>query len=916
MEEIRKLSTILFADIAGYTAMMQKDERHALGILNQFKEILETYVPQHKGIIVQYFGDGCLLSFESATDGVTCASALQSSLVHQQIPVRIGMHLGEVIFKNNNVFGDGVNIASRIETMGVAGSIIISKAIRDQIKNNSAFQLSSLGAFQFKNVDTPMQIFALANEGLTVPKRQEMKGKLKEEEGSLFQQLWKKRIPQILAVYILLAWLGVQLFDWALHQFGISPHWAQIFFISILGLIPSLLVYLNNQERVSKGQLKLGEKILFPSNLILVGAVLFFIFRTTDLGATSKDITFTDLDGGVVTKTIIKEEFKKRFPIFSFEPMKKDSVNEWIGNALGVYINFKLRQNEYLSPYFIQQPLDKIHAHLTKVEKVQRAKTATESFYIDGQYQVIDDQYEVISALRNRKSGNLIKERRFISNDLLTLMDSVGRFMIQSVGLSPSQIEANPDLSVREMATDKVEALKHFIISLTGLGDLYINLEKAIELDSTFALALQGYAAKNYYYQRGSLETKRAINQAMRHRKRLPYAYQIALRVQKHLIYREWEKAEELLKIQLEIEPNNDLYNNSLLNVYFKTGQYDKQVEHSEDRFARDPTPTNGLQSIRALMVNGQADKVIGRVKNYLLLDPQNVSALELLTQAYILSGDLDKAKKTCEKIILINPELEPYISKNLEALDYMETHPINQEDLSKFVGVFRSIYSEQIIENRLLNGLLYSKAFHQNGIYLYPAGENQLKSGKIYGGREMGLLINSEGKVYGFKNTETEKIKSTSYYYYWKQDSTIWQAEDLLRKGDYEKAQIAYQKAIDQHPEHYYLQQAKQHLDYVQSQSKAELLENFQRLVGQYGEIDVWIENGLLYYKKLGISRRIFRPLSRNRFTTLLNYAHNYEIIEKGGQVVAIQGSHYNLEKREWEKSPNWYFERTEKLD
>jgi adenylate cyclase len=69
MEEIRKLSTILFADIAGYTAMMQKDERHALASLNQFKEILDTCVPEYKGTIVQYFGDGCLLSFESTTRG-------------------------------------------------------------------------------------------------------------------------------------------------------------------------------------------------------------------------------------------------------------------------------------------------------------------------------------------------------------------------------------------------------------------------------------------------------------------------------------------------------------------------------------------------------------------------------------------------------------------------------------------------------------------------------------------------------------------------------------------------------------------------------------------------------------------------------------------------------------------------------
>jgi class 3 adenylate cyclase len=454
MEEIRKLSTILFADIAGYTAMMQKDERYALGSLNQFKDILEACVPEYKGTIVQYFGDGCLLSFESTTHGVSCALALQNSFMQQQIPVRIGMHLGEVVFKNNNAFGDGVNIASRVESMGVAGSIMVSKVIRDQIKNNSDFQLAPLGAYQFKNVETPMQIFAVANEGLTIPKRQEMKGKLKEEQGSLFQQLWKKRIPQILGVYILLAWLGVQLFDWALHQFGISPHWAQIFFITILGIIPSLLVYLNNRERLSQGRLKLREKILFPSNFILVGAVLFLMFRTSDLGATSKNITFTDVDGSEVSQTIIKDEFKKRFPVFPFEPMKQDSLHEWIGFALGEFISYKANQNKYISSYYSQQARDRVHTPLTKVEKIQRAQTANVPFYIDGQYQVIDDQYEYIPAVRNKKTGKVIKERRFVGKDPFLLMDSVGNFVLQSTGLSSAQLAENPDLSIREMASD------------------------------------------------------------------------------------------------------------------------------------------------------------------------------------------------------------------------------------------------------------------------------------------------------------------------------------------------------------------------------------------------------------------------------------------------------------------------------
>ena len=177
MSETRKLATVLFADIAGYTALMQKNEQQALQFLTSFKEVLELQTQHHNGQIVQFFGDGCLLSFESSTQAVECAVALQDSFIDSHMPVRIGMHLGETVFKNDNAFGDGVNIASRIESLGIPGSILLSKSIRDQVRNKTEFQLVSLGHFAFKNVDEPMEVFAISNEGLVVPKSGEISGK-------------------------------------------------------------------------------------------------------------------------------------------------------------------------------------------------------------------------------------------------------------------------------------------------------------------------------------------------------------------------------------------------------------------------------------------------------------------------------------------------------------------------------------------------------------------------------------------------------------------------------------------------------------------------------------------------------------------------------------------------------------------
>lgn len=183
MTEQRRLAVIMFADIAGYTAMMQQNEETALESLNRFKEALYATVKEFHGEIIQFYGDGCLSVFTSAADAVSCAKILQENFMKSPaVPVRIGIHLGDVIFKEGNVFGDCVNITSRIESMGIPGAVLVSDAIKTQIKNKPEFRLTSLGNYEFKNVDEPMEVFALTGNGFLIPDRQTITGKFKERK--------------------------------------------------------------------------------------------------------------------------------------------------------------------------------------------------------------------------------------------------------------------------------------------------------------------------------------------------------------------------------------------------------------------------------------------------------------------------------------------------------------------------------------------------------------------------------------------------------------------------------------------------------------------------------------------------------------------------------------------------------------
>ena len=184
MSQARQLAAIMFTDIVGYTAMMQADEQKAVAVIKHYNSTLEKLVRQFNGEVLNYYGDGSLCIFHSATDAANCSLAIQKELkTEPAVPLRIGLHIGEVFFEDAKALGDGVNVASRVQSLGQANTILVSDEFHNKIKNNSSISTISLGQFHFKNVDKPLEVFAISNEGLFVPQRSKMEGKLKKRPG-------------------------------------------------------------------------------------------------------------------------------------------------------------------------------------------------------------------------------------------------------------------------------------------------------------------------------------------------------------------------------------------------------------------------------------------------------------------------------------------------------------------------------------------------------------------------------------------------------------------------------------------------------------------------------------------------------------------------------------------------------------
>jgi class 3 adenylate cyclase len=165
---MRKLAAIMFTDIVGYTALMGEDEAKALQLLQHNRELLKPIIKQFHGEWLKEIGDGTLSSFRSAVEAVNCALAIQQILQDDpELKLRIGIHLGDVVFEEGDVFGDGVNIASRIEPLAEPGCVCVSEQVYEAIRNKPGIGATLLGEKKLKGVDHPVKIYAVT--GIRTP---------------------------------------------------------------------------------------------------------------------------------------------------------------------------------------------------------------------------------------------------------------------------------------------------------------------------------------------------------------------------------------------------------------------------------------------------------------------------------------------------------------------------------------------------------------------------------------------------------------------------------------------------------------------------------------------------------------------------------------------------------------------------
>src|SRR5277367_5875794 len=178
MSQTRRLAAILAADVAGYSRLMGADEEGTHERLKALRhELIDPKITEHHGRIVKTTGDGMLVEFASVVDAVRCAVEVQQAMPERntgvaadsRIELRIGINLGDVIVEGDDLYGDGVNIAARIEALADAGGVFVSNTVHDHVRDRLPFLFEDLGEQQVKNIARPVRVYRVHDTAAKSP---------------------------------------------------------------------------------------------------------------------------------------------------------------------------------------------------------------------------------------------------------------------------------------------------------------------------------------------------------------------------------------------------------------------------------------------------------------------------------------------------------------------------------------------------------------------------------------------------------------------------------------------------------------------------------------------------------------------------------------------------------------------------
>ena len=760
MKDVRKLAAIVFTDIVGYTSMMEENEQKALKVLRKKRELLQNLISDFNGQHLKEVGDGDLMMFESATSAVDFATKVHEKTIENGLfKITAAVHLGDVVIENDDVFGSGVNIASRLHVLAKPGQTIISDSIYMQIKNKPEFEINSLGQKKVKGIADKIKVYSIGDS----PEEQEDQV---DEKIPLFQDLLARRVPQFVGIYFAFTWGVIQFVNWLVDRYLLSPYLIDLCFAISVSMIPSILILSYFHGKPGKDRWTRVEKVAIPINAIVSAIILFFVFYPKDLGATTKEIKMIDEDGNKLVKTIVKSEFKKNIVIFPFENRNNaEDEYSWLISGIPSVLDVDLTQDSYIvnqTDYvlgYLYNTNQSIFEPIPIKEKKSLCDRMHAEYFVSGNYSVDNDNFKITFDLFDVSNLKVIdrKEYQVPIDDLFSLIDQISLDIRIGLDIPSAYIKSNQDVPVTEIFTDSIEAFSYYVKALNlwyydnNIVDADKYFKKIFDYDNSFATAHFTYS---YFCisVNGNAELREYhVNQANKYSSKLPGLYPYLIKMALLDLSgkpEDHEKKKKVVEMMRKHFPDNlDTYTFSLVFSNME-GDFQSVIKWYEKILEINPTEKDYLLAIGHTYKDALADldKALLYYNKYLELFPDSPVIYETLADFYHDQFDYQRADEYYLQAEILGSK---GVSFKLSYL--LNTGRLNRWNLSSYLDKYNELLEGASRDDSL-------KVFHSSQYRSEEYGKMYLAVDYLYKRKE--IYDKTSGVVNSFFGASMDMVR------------------------------------------------------------------------------------------------------------------------------------------------------------
>lgn len=485
------------------------------------------------------------------------------------------------------------------------------------------------------------------------------------ESSSLWKELLRRRVPQIVGAYFAGGWILLEFTDWAVGRWVLSPHITDFVVTAWLCMIPAVALIAWTHGAPGRDRWTRFEIAGVALNFLIAAGLMFGLFRERDLGAATSMVTVVDEDGRSIEREIPKREFTRRVGVFAFVNESGESALDWLQLGVPWSLTLDLEQDDWIRPVtgFAQEMEGESAfspSHLPLSRQRELARDRFLDYLLVGSIGGTEDAPTLTSRLYETQTGALLVERAFESSHPLDLVDHASRQLREDLEVPSGHIARTPDLPVRELLSDSLVAVQAFMQAEYAEGrDAAANLRllaAATGTDSTFSLA-QVALAEAYLAFNQPEDGYAAYETALRHAYRLSERSRFEVKVRYYQITRQPEKALAIAHMRAELYPDDPNAWDALAVVLLNQADNAGAIEAFERGRALDPSSWSRVQLLgQAYMNQGRPEEARRVYARHAERYPDRLAPIRAIGDLYLQQGAFTQAAEQFEKALLIDP--------------------------------------------------------------------------------------------------------------------------------------------------------------------------------------------------------------------------------------------------------------------